>query len=381
MTRISLCLALGLAACSPQTASIEDGDGEYIAYLASSTSQTLFEDTIDFDVAETAFNIDCRELDDESDRLSSPLDICGRRWDRAHESWIGNDAYRVVGGALTPWRGEAIITSEGDVQIGFHQRLPGGQDFRFSFVIDPNFQPQRCSENSDGETVAVDIDGDWVEEWSKDEENGIVYYLTSGAFQFNPGETEDIWSLPQEWRSGSATGHFGAEDLSVRRPYYAVPAAYAGIANETGVAIPESALFFSGMEEGDDPTTDGGHQGVIRTVEDIVEETNDEFLDIQAPILSRVHTNEWRMPDGSAAGLDSWVGLHYSWIHFDEGTVFEQGGSFSGEFQLLFDATESQTRVVANGRFTVNNLKKDRWVTDDVTAAKLEESGTVLCTQ
>ncbi|MFT6376117.1 MAG: hypothetical protein ACJARS_002773, partial [bacterium] len=74
-----------------------------------------------------------------------------------------------------------------------------------------------------------------------------------------------------------------------------------------------------------------------------------------------------------------WVELHYSYVRFDEGSAFEKGETVSGEFQLLFDASESQTRVMVSGRFNVDKLRQDRWVTDDVQAAKVDENGTSLC--
>jgi hypothetical protein len=374
MTRISLVLALGLAACTPNNAVVEDG--QFMAYLAANTSQSLFEDNLKFDDAEIAFNIDCRELDDEANRLEAPIDNCENSFE---EAWLDADGFRAIGGALDPWRGEGIITSEGDIQIGFHHRLPGGEDFRFAFVIDPNFQPQRCAEDADGATVVEDIYGNWLENWSADVDGGTMYYLTNGGFQFNPSDTGDIWTLPQEWRSGGAWGRFAAEDLTVRAGYYGSPGAYNDVAADEDATVEPGDLFFSEMDEGADPTTDRGHQRMISDVEDISEEVNDELAGIQAPLATRVHTNEWRTPDQSSAGLDSWVELHYSYVRFDEGSAFEKGETVSGEFQLLFDASESQTRVMVSGRFNVDKLRQDRWVTDDVQAAKVDENGTSLC--
>lgn len=374
MTRISLVLALGLAACAPNNATVEDG--QFMAYMAENTSQSIFEDNIKYEDAEVNFNIDCRELDDESDRLGDLRDVCENNF---AEAWLEEDAFRAVGGALDPWRGEGIITSEGDVQIGFHHRLPGGEDFRFAFVIDPNFQPTRCAEDDAGNTIVEDIDGNWLDNWSADVDSGTMYYLTNGGFQFNPDNTTEIWTLPQEWRSGGAFGRFAAEDLAVRAGIYGTPGAYTAIAADEDATVSPRDLFWSEMSEDSDPTSDRGHQALIGEVQDISDEVNEELAAIGAPIVTRVHTNEWRTPDQSAAGLDSWVELHYSWVRFDEGSTFEKGGSVSGEFQMVFDASESQTRVMVSGNFSVDKLKRDRWVTDDVQASKLEENGTLLC--
>lgn len=384
-----LMVAVAMTGCKPNNATVDEG--RYMAYLATNTSPTLFQTELDFEGAETSFNIDCRDADDTvGDLLEDPLDICDRTWATlssgtpvyvANEGWVGTDGYRAIGGPLEPWRGEAVITSEGDIQIAFHQRIPGGEDFRFLIVVDPNFQPRRCAQGASGETFAEDIDGDWLDNWSDDADSGMLFYLTNGAFQFDPSNTDDIWSLPQEWRSGGAWGRFGREDLRARPPYYATPQAYNDRAVDEFSGPSSSSLFrVLDIESGDDPETNSDYQRVIRRVEDIVEETNDEFEDIQAPITAQIHTNEWRAPDGSAAGLDGWVELHYSWIRFDDGATFDKGDPLSGDFNLLFDGVESQTRVAVSGSFTIDKLKKDRWVTDDVAAEKLEENGTVLCT-
>jgi len=377
MTRSLILVALGFAACTPNNAKLEEG--EYVAYFASSSSQTLFQDNVDFEAAAEgedtyAFNIDCRDnLLDEDQRLENPLDICDQNFD---EAWIPRDGYRAVGGTLDPWRGEAVITSEGDVQIGFHQRIPGGEDFRFAVVIDPNFQPVRCSVNAAGETEPEAVDGDWLANWSDDVDSGILYYLTNGAFQFNPtvGSTDeaDTWTLPQEWRSGGAFGRIGAEDLIMRPVYYGTPSAYlAFAADDTDIAT-LSSLFYGDSE--------GDYRRVIADAEDTSDDVNDELEDIRAPITTTVHTNEWRERDESPAGLDGWAELHYSYIRFDEGTTFNKGDDFSGEMQLTFDARDSQTRVMVTGRFTVENLKTDNWTTDDIQAEILAENGNTLCT-
>ena len=79
-----------------------------------------------------------------------------------HEAWVHRDSFQSVGEKMAPWRGEGIITTEGDLQVTFHHTLPGGADFRFAFVVDPNFQPTECVGDS-GNVSLENLDGDWLE--------------------------------------------------------------------------------------------------------------------------------------------------------------------------------------------------------------------------
>lgn len=369
-------LTLALAACVPNNAELTSG--RYEAYLANTTSRTVFEGKVKIDEAPESYIIDCRDLDDESQRLFGyNPDLCTNF---RHEGWLEVDGYRVMAGPIEPWRGEAVITSEGDFQVTFHHRLPGGENMRFAFVLDPNFRPQRCAEDGSGNTVAEDIDGDWLTEWSADVDSGTLYYLNAGAFQFDPGETTTVWTLPQEWRAGYAIARFSAEELFMRRPRYGEPSAYASYELDEFVSPPATSLFYSGMREGDDPTQPGGvHQRMINRAETISDQVNEEFAAIGSDAFTRIHTNEWRLPDNSPAGLDSWVELHYSWVRIDAGSDMSPGGNASGDFQIVFDAGESQSRLVVNGSFQVDRIKRDRWVTDDIAGVKLDQAGTQLC--
>ena len=139
-------------------------------------------------------------------------------------------------------------------------------------------------------------------------------------------------------------------------------------------------LFYQAMNAGVDPTSSSAFQSLIADVEEIGNQTTTELELVElAGGRTKIHTNEWRAPDGRAAGLDSWVELHYNWVHMDASSTFEVGGSASGEFNLTFDAAESQSRLFIQGSFVVEEIKADRWVTDDIQAIKLEENGTVLC--
>jgi hypothetical protein len=125
-------------------------------------------------------------------------------------------------------------------------------------------------------------------------------------------------------------------------------------------------------------------------VEDITGTIMETYREIQHPMVGgdddslptirpRVHDNAWREHDGSSAGLDGWVGLHYNWIRFDDGSTLERGGSASGEFSLLFDAEDNQSRIYVRGNFETRRIKQDTWVSEFVPEVKFEENGTTVC--
>jgi len=387
----ALVVALG---CAPQNAELTEG--AYKIYLSEGSSLTISQERVDLVDAEIAYNIDCRTLADERDRLEEPLDVCGNpAWPPAHEGWIGQDAYRVMGETLEPWRGEAIMTSEGDLQVGFHHRLTGGEDMRFAFVVDPVFQPQVCEQAGDG-TELVDVDGDWIESWSSSEyttmagedDSGSIFFLNARSYQFNPSELDEVWSIPLRWRAGFADARFGPEKFVMRSTRYGEPSFYTQFEEDDAIEPGRDDLFYTSMDEGADPSVDPDYQALCGRVEGIAEEVaaehglvvpDDEpegFLDYQPA----VHCNEWREPDGRPSGLDAWVELHYNWVRINENPAnIAVGEPVSGEFHLVFDGEQTQSRLLVQGEFVVDRIKKDRWVTDDIQAIKTEEYGTVVC--
>ena len=68
-------------------------------------------------------------------------------------------------------------------------------------------------------------------------------------------------------------------------------------------------------------------------------------------------------------------------VETDAGSDLSVGGSASGKFFLVFDAIDSYSRFFVSGEFNVDRIKKDRWTTDDLNAIKIEENGTVLCSE
>jgi hypothetical protein len=392
-------------ACAPQNAELTAGS--YTAFLADSSSLTVAKGLVPFDdeAFSSSYKVDCREFvtannnnENETLRLDDRLPICAGSifdndegvtnadWPPEHEVWLGQDGFHVVTQDLEPWRGEAIMTSEGDFQIGFHHRLPGGEDFRFAFAIDPNFQPTVCEQTADGAgTELANVDGDWLGNWSKDlkgdDNGGTLFYLNARAYQFNPDDPDggQIWSSPEEWRAGYSAGKFADEEFTMRTPRYGEPAIYTALEAEDGYTVTEDDLFFCDLFEGEDPNTSNCMEGLIEDVNDVASEVGTELERVLVDYTPMVHDNTWRDPDGYAPGYDGWVGMHYNWVVIDAGSDLSEGGSASGKFAMVFDAYDSYSRFFVQGEFNVDKIKNDVWTTDDLRAIKLEENGTVLC--
>lgn len=420
-------LVLMMTACDPQNATLVVGD--YTAWLAATNSLTVSRgDILKFDeegnleasltdpespdAYDNYFAIDCREFEaaegdekaNESLRLNNRLKICeGEKnedpdvgWPPTHEVWLDQNGYHVINDALEAWRGEAIITSEGDVQLTFHHGLPNGEDFRFSAVVDPNFQPRRCVENQQGELEYENVDGDWIEEWSKGTDGKNRYYFNAGAYQFNPENFSDAnarqrWFLPLQWRAAHAEGRFGDDNFRVRSTRYAEPEVYVveESAGLNGFIFNDRSLYWcspGNTPVGTDPADNACMASKIDDVRETAIEVAQELSLVGIPdddslpsFQPLVEDNTWRPFDGFDSGLDAWVELSYSWISFDPGTVFEPGGAGSGEFNIFFDAVDSNSRFHVRGRFTVDSFAKDFWTTDYLPDLIAERNETVLC--
>ena len=430
MLRFLAPLTLLMGGCIPQNASITTG--EYFAFLSDSTSFSLTKGVVNpYDwcdgatgptaegdlpasCADRMWTIDCREFENKKERdaleLPSPLDICDK-WDfidadedpePVDETWMGQSPWWVVTEELEPWRGEAILTFEGDLQLSFHHRLPGGEDFRFNFTLDPDFAPTRCTTDA-GEAVAVD--GDWVANWTEDLRNlipnnpdkefpeefaymepyaatGTLYYLNDDAFQLNPDDTTDLWYFPEQYVAGTGNGKFSEEAFDSRESRYGYNYVYEffGVYNPSeGYFSPPSQedIFWVDLEADEDTYESTAYAGMLATVDDYVNEIRKDYRDAQVIYEPMWHDNLWRVPDGSPVGFDGWAEVHYSWAVVD-GTIAE-GESISGMFNMVTDGNDSNSRFIIRGEFEVDKIKMDRWTQRDLRADKLEENGNSLC--
>jgi hypothetical protein len=391
--------------------------GEYYAFLCDSTSFSLQKGTVnpleDYP-ADDVKTVDCRwegvegEDYEKSEKKALELpDSLGKVCDTwvdlngdggiepEHETWMGQSPWWIVHEELNAWRGEAILTGEGDLQIGFHHRLPGGADARFSFTVDPTFAPKHCNPET-GE--AEPYDGSWLDGWNGDlknlpkgsafdhmqayKDNGQLYYFLTSGFQLNPDETTEFWYLPEQWESAVANGKFAEEDFVARPPRWAPNDLYEFFEvydpSEGGFSAPGSELlYWCDMEEGEDPSANGCFSDLTAQLADYSSQVKEDYDDVKIDWGVLIHDNLWREPDGENAGFDGWQGLHYNHVII-EGDIAE-GESLKGAFTLVLDGLDSNSRFLYRGEFEVDSIRVDKWTTADLRADKLEENGNELC--
>jgi hypothetical protein len=405
-----------LAACAPQNAQISNAS--YVAFLSEGTSLSLAKEEVDptRDGWSASYNVDCREFETQAEentlRLDEPIDICGNQvWPPLYEEWATQAGYRVVSEEIDAWRGEAVITAEGDLQIGFHHTMNGGADMRVIIVVDPDFAPQRCVAKDGGGVEREPVDGDWVDNWSReldylagiDEEyaeayahmepyldGGRLFFLNAFAYQLNPRALDDFWNLPEQWLSGAALGKAAEELVNHRTPRYAEPFVYNFVeVASTPPPITESELWFCDLPAGADPTQEPCMEALGETIETTANGVYDELNRLfngrgdSEPVFHFrpiTHLNDWRAPDGVPAGLDGWGEMHYNYVVFDgDISNLQPGDSASGAFSLVLDAGQSSSRMFVKGEFVIDKVKKDRWTTDDLQTVKAEENEADLC--
>jgi hypothetical protein len=413
MFRFAPALALAAIACTPHSAELSNA--ELYGFISATTSLTLIQGTFDPSDVDENWNIDCRVFEDEADeilRLEAPLDICERNaWPPVNEVWLDN-AYRGFRMPLDEaWRGEGLILNEGDLQVGFHHRLPGGEDFRFAFSIDPDFQPTQCVPQDDGTVSRELVDGDWIGEWSKDIDwlneqadgdlppflaaaadknaGGRLFYLNARSFQFDPDSDDPTarqsWSLPEEWRAGFGRGTFVAEDLRSRYNRFGAPEVYILFDQVGGGSIPRDVLYHADCEEGDTIGDCQAYRQLRTEGRDVASAVGRQLgmvTPADTPFYQPIaHTNEWRPIDGKAPGLDAWVELGYSWVMLHPDSNPEKGGSVSGSFSIVLDGNDSLSRFIVQGDFEVPNVKGERWGSPDLRAEKAELAGDQPCAE
>lgn len=424
LNRLAPSVLLLAAACVPRNAELTEG--EYTAFISETTSFSLATGKIspsDWPEEDT-WNIDCRlfedDIEEEALKLEDPLDVCRNKKQGGgvktdNENWLSQSPWHVVHEELEPWRGEAVITGEEDFQVTFHHTLPGGEDFRFAFVLDPQFQPTDCDVDGNGDIVTVDLDGNWVEEWTKDlhalaeldeippeyailedfvdDPNAKLFYLNARGYQINPeGDGTEFWILPLEWRAGFGAGKFSEEEFHTRAPRWGEQDLYDAADADGFAAFTDDQLYFCpNMEPDSDPSANACMIAQREELEGVVANAVSDFAKVGVTSLGpydesednvveygpMLHDNFWRLPDINPAGLDAWQEVHYNYVVLS-GDV-EPGGSVKGAFSLLYDGDDSGSRFFVRGKFTVDKIKKDRWVTDNLQVTKHKENGTFSC--
>lgn len=340
-------------------------------------------------------------------------------WPPVQEDWLSRDGFHVVSGELEPWRGEGIVTHEGDLLVGFHHSMPGGADIRFQFALDRFFQPTECIVQDDGSVVAAAIDGDWIDEWSTELDyiaslegddfepyahlepyldGGRMWMLNAGSYQYNPEENADWWYTPEQWAAGAAQATFGEEQMTHRPQLFAEPELYNLFAT---LGLSDQDLGSSGLGDAftqdylwwceEDSGTEWADSNCLSVLEERVNRTADhamaEFNDVSVAeegeegfaYRPMVHLNKWRGLDGTAAGYDGWGEMDYNYVVLSEDSDLRIGGRVEGAFTLVFDGEESTSRLFVKGQFVIDKLKADTWAPQDLRAEKRDASGVEYC--
>lgn len=426
---IALAVAQG---CTPNNATMVSGS--YTAFLAASTSTSVLNDELDVTKFDNSSEVDCRIFESEDEEIALRLpnsvltaDDCLALYDLGtstfsgdptlQEGWLVQDGYYIVGEDFKPWRGEALVTTEGDLQLGFHQDLPSGEDFRFLFVVDPDFQPTRCEVDAAGKTAPVNLDGDWLGEWSasveavlaahpdepsyaalKNYPGGTVYFINAFSYQWNPDDPNTFdnpfWTMPDEWGAGTGNGKFSQEFFSNRTVRFAEPilySSYEATEDQTDPVVSPENIWYCDQDPAApgaclNATTSkyvwGSKDEMDARVDAVADEVRDELAALGVNLRPLVETNAWRAVDGNPPGLDGWTELHYNWVVLDKSSVVEKGGSVKGAFNFVMDGSTSTSRFFLNGEFEVDRIKGDIWSNQDLQELKAQQAadaGQPLC--
>jgi len=468
-------LATTAVACSPQSATLTSGS--YTAFLAEATSVTIAREEVDLEAYGDYHQVDCRVFSDEETgealRLGDRVQLCGASddgseanmlvdsdgdelldledldddndgvldvddcddlndtvgadncepgggdgyWPPLDQFWLAADGFHVVSEEMDPWRGEAVVSHEGDLVVTFHHRLPGGADFWYQFAVDRYFQPTECVQDDNGDVIVAALDGDWVAEWSKDLDRiaalredeeafapyahlddyldgGTMFYLNGRLAQTNPNAADDgaddQWFMPEQWSAAAAQGKFAEEEMVDYPPTMSDPQLQALFAQGLyayQIGNLEDYLYWCDMVAGTDP--DPAENNCMAALDSYLDErvdgavldldyVNRTSLDGDATPVDRFgpmrHLNTWRAVDGRPAGFDGWGEMYPSYVVFSEDSDLRVGGSARGAFTLALSAVDSNSFVLVKGEFEIPKIKKDRWVPENLREEKRAEA-------
>ncbi|MCB9780087.1 MAG: hypothetical protein H6742_16090 [Alphaproteobacteria bacterium] len=409
-------LALLMLGCAPQDAEVS---GTWHAWLAANDSATVAEGKLDvredskliFDCArgwdDETGDFEAGYIGPEGDEYSDDRFIggacdpsdggcpegeiateCASLAALDYHTFLQNDGYYYLTEPLDAWRSEALINGEGDLQVTIHNKLGHGQDFRFTFVIKPDYAPVECLDlNDDGTASPVYTDGQpWLDAWSADED-GTIYYLNAGAYQRSPGEVDDygdpiLWYHTSEWAAGFGHAKFAAEEFaSVEVAYGQFDDLGAGPTFETSYNVGSGNRATEniwGSQIVDRTEEDPDMSGYDAAYQELQSQADAWSTEISQTAMNgtdpgdpaaadpdsfglKVESNDWRPIDEHLWGLDGWMEMHSSWVKVDKGSVIEKGGTVSGEFQVLYEGFESASVVLVKGTFKVDRIRKDIW--------------------
>jgi hypothetical protein len=420
-----------LAGCTPQDGEVT---ANYAVYLAAASSQNLTRmERQGTDVAAQAEKlglepIDCRDLtltytepeEIEAARLDGvnyAADCCeggdGEECDGIQQpkwfGWMDDYAYYVREGKVDPYRVEAVITTEGDLQLTVHMDVPGFGDFRFGWVVDPDFQPTECVDGAEGAELVND-QGDWLTVWN-DGAEGQLWHLNAGAFQINPSNQAVGWYFDQDWAAGTSFARFADEEFyshpidyadELYRPFhvdwYADSTCSNGADDDLdlleddadpdcanngfeGASIPESRGISDDASERYETWRSNVATYFAEDVDDLSKFGKSDF-----PLAMQFENNNnaERPVDGTSAGLDGWLGVSPSWVRIDNPGAIQTGrldAPITGEFQIYLEGVAAASKLLVGGSFSIDNVREDVWGYEKGTmeALKAEENNTPAC--
>lgn len=291
-------------------------------------------------------------------------------------AFLDQDGYYAIKGELEPWRTEALLTGENELQLAFHQEIEG-EDWQLIWTIDPDFRPESCVSTEDGAAEVVPVHGSsWLEQWSEDEDGYTIYYVNSGAFHTPDGD--QLWYYPADWVSGFGYAKFiGEEFLNVQ------PVVSNGISAIPTEVDEDGELAWLDEDENGVPDELEAH---IATEQYDVADDAGEWVELAGAshgnwnMEVRLEDNLWRPLDDLQGGLDGWTERNYSWVRIKNGSDIKEGGKVEGDFQITMSGLESNSQMVVRGEFKVDELKVDKWaypvLEDELRAA---EGGEEFC--
>ncbi len=426
-----------LSGCTPQDAEVT---ADYAIFLAAASSENINKlEVTGTDVAENAEKlgltpVDCRDLsylgDEEAitaarlPNVDYAAECCESGSGEACEGlkqprwfgWLDDYAYYLNEGKVDAWRTEAVITTEGDFQLTVHMDFPQYGDFRFGWVIDPDFQPMACVDGEGGSELVED-EGNWLETWSAGEEKGTLYHLNAGAFQINPSNQADAWYFEESWLAGYTFARFGQEEFyghatdysdELYRPFHIdwYSGSCANNEDEDGDGLkddadPDCAYGFEGTNI-PEPRGVNPDERYASWLENTEEYFATDVTDLAAlgksefPFQPKFENNgvggsdetvtttpEGRPIDGFNSGLDGWLGVSPSWVRIDNPQDIAIGTDtpITGEFQIYLEGVAAASKVLVRGTFSIDNVREDVWGYNNGTLdeVKREENNTPAC--
>ena len=250
------------------------------------------------------------------------------------ETFMNDDGYYALQGDMDPWRTEALINGENDLQLTVHHYLEKGQDFRFTFSIAPDFAPTRCISTENGAEIQ-EVDGaSWVDKWSEDEGEYYIYYLNAGTAQPTGSEASagDVLYLTTDWLTGYGFSKFAGEEFN-------------SVANTFAAAIPDGIRASCEANMDNVPPLADAGSDILLEVGDTVTLTGAASVDLEGDALTYV----W-IPDGDVSNEVS-EGMDY-------------------DFLAEVPGTYTFTLAVSDGAATVN---------DEVVVVVPDDNATPVC--